>query len=221
MYSLKNGAYYARNELLKAVKNYAHYINGKTLDVGCGKKPYKSLFSSSEYIGLDFEGAHDHSDEDIDVFYDGKEFPFKDNEFDSVVCTQTLEHVNNPNDLVKEIHRVLKSEGILLLSVPFIWGEHEKPHDYTRYTSFGLKYLLEQTGFDVLKQYKTLQDIRAIYQLKNFFIFTKKNINKNRITKYYNGALLLYNNIMGAIRYAINKEQSDIFIDNVIVCKKR
>ena len=221
MFHLKNGSYYARNELLKAIKNYAHYINGKTLDVGCGNKPYKNLFNYSEYIGIDFEGAHDHSNEDIDLFYDGKNFPFRDNDFDSVVCTQTLEHVNDPNNLVKEIHRVLKNEGTLLLSVPFIWGEHEKPHDYTRYTSFGLKHLLEQTGFEVLEQCKTLQDIRAIYQLKNFFIFTKENIKRNRISKYYHGFLLFYDNIVGAIRYAISKQRSDIFIDNVIVCKKK
>jgi SAM-dependent methyltransferase len=220
MHKLTNGAHYAQNELRKAIQNYAHYITGKTLDAGCGKKPYKRLFDCGEYVGLDFEGAHDHSNEEIDVLYDGHTFPFANGEFDSVVCTQALEHVNNPARFVGEIHRVLKSGGILLLSVPFIWGEHEKPHDYTRYTSFGLKHLLELTGFDVLEQCKTLHDVRAIYQLKNFFLFTKAHTRKNPVSKYCDALRMLCNNVMGAVSYAVNKQHSDLFIDNVVVCRK-
>lgn len=80
---------------------------------------------------------------DVDMFYNGITFPIDSCSIDGVICTQVLEHVANPESLISEIERVLKPGGKLILTVPFLWQQHEKPYDFTRFTSFGLRRLLE------------------------------------------------------------------------------
>ena len=135
-----NPFFFARRELMKNIRSFSNKLNGKLLDVGCGRKPYKRMMTNvTEYIGMDIENpGHDHSEEEIDVFYDGKIFPFPDQHFDSVLTNQVFEHVFNPTEFLSEINRVLKPNGYLLLTVPFVWDEHEQPFDYGRYSSFGI-----------------------------------------------------------------------------------
>ena len=113
-----------------------------------------------------------------DYYYDGKTFPFKESEFDSVVTNQVLEHVFNPDEFLSEINRVLKINGKLLLTVPFVWDEHEQPYDYARYSSFGLKSLLEKNGFEILDLRKSVNDYSVLAQLFNAYIYkiTRRNI---------------------------------------------
>jgi len=60
-----------------------------------------------------------------------------------------LEHLSNPRDAIMEMSRVLKKNGKLFLTTSLIEGQHEKPYDYFRFTSFGLKYLFNDCKFDV------------------------------------------------------------------------
>ena len=132
-----NPFFFARRGLMKAMKAAAPKVAGRILDVGCGTKPYKSLFTFTEYIGVDIENpGHDHSLEDIDIYYDGKTLPFDKESFDSVISNQVFEHVFNPPEFLTEIHRVLKPDGKLLLTVPFVWDKHEQPYDFFRFTKY-------------------------------------------------------------------------------------
>src|SRR3546814_2644916 len=106
-----------------------------------------------------------------DYFYYLKKFPFESDIFNSVLCNQVLEHVFNPDAFLQEIHRVLRAGGMLLLTVPFVWDEHEQPYDYARYSTFGLKSLLERTGINVLTQKKLLADSSILFQLINAYLF--------------------------------------------------
>jgi len=63
---------------------------------------------------------------------------------DGVFSSETFEHIFNLEEIIKEINRVLKKEGLLLATCPFLWPEHEVPYDYARYTSFAMKNLLEK-----------------------------------------------------------------------------
>jgi SAM-dependent methyltransferase len=64
-----------------------------------------------------------------------------------VLLTQVLEHVPEPAGVLSELHRILVEGGTLYLTVPLVWELHELPHDYYRYTSEGLRHLLESAGF--------------------------------------------------------------------------
>jgi SAM-dependent methyltransferase len=115
------------------------------LDVGCGHKPYQDWFTSvSEYIGLDITTFEN----DPDILADGTILPFECNTFDNVVVFQVLEHIKNPRSLLDEIERILKPGGRLFLSTNQSWPLHEEPHDYYRYTRYGLRYLINSADLD-------------------------------------------------------------------------
>jgi SAM-dependent methyltransferase len=162
-----NNAFFFRKGLFLNVKEYAPKLYGRLLDVGCGSMPYKYLFTNvNEYIGLDtYNSGHDHHYSEIDVFYDGNEIPFPKESFDAVFSSEVFEHIFEIDSTIKQIHGILKKEGLLLITVPFVWDEHEVPYDYGRYSSYGVKYLIEKHGFTVLKQGKIGTSMEVIFQL--------------------------------------------------------
>ena len=140
-----NPYYFARKALLRHIKALSGNIKGDTLDIGCGQRPYEKLFlGTKSYIGLEIDSPENKRNKKADVFYDCKALPFENDSFDSVVTFEVFEHVFNPDEFLSEIYRVLKNGGFLLMSVPFIWDEHEQPFDFARYSSFGLKFLLDK-----------------------------------------------------------------------------
>jgi len=136
-------------ELLKAISKYA---NGKLLDIGCGEKPYAEMVKPyvTKHIGVDHQATF-HDKSDIDRFGTAYDIPAKDGEFDSVICTAVLEHLEEPDKAIKEAHRVLKKGGYAIYTVPLFWHLHEEPRDFYRYTKYGLKYLFEKNGFEIVE----------------------------------------------------------------------
>ena len=145
-----NPFYFARAGLRDAMVEFSPGLSGSLLDIGCGSKPYRSLFNVDAYIGLDIDSENSRKRGVADQLYDGGEFPFPNDFFDSALCNQVLEHVFNPDEFLSEIKRVLKPRGKLLLTVPFVWDEHEQPYDFARYSSFGLRALLVKQGFKII-----------------------------------------------------------------------
>lgn len=217
-----NPFYFARRGLRRSVTTLAPYLRGRILDVGCGSKPYKDLFIFTEYIGIDIENpGHDHTNEDIDLFYDGKVFPLADNSFDAVITNQVFEHVFNPQEFLSEIHRVLKPGGNLLLTVPFVWDEHEQPYDYARYSSFGIRHVLENNGFKIISMIKSVNDFRVIFQLIILFLY-KKMITKNHwINKLIILFLISPINILGLAVSLVLPSNSDLYLDNIVLAQKK
>ena len=137
----------ARRLLRQAVQERAHYAQGWLLDLGCGGQPYRDLFNHVErYTGLDLP-----PNRRVDVHGDGRALPFRDAVFDTVLCNEVLEHVPEPGTLMAETARVLKARGVLLLTTPQTWGLHLEPHDFYRYTRYGLRYLAEESGLEVIQ----------------------------------------------------------------------
>lgn len=216
---LFNPFYIARRALWKKISCLGKNIQGKTLDVGCGSKPYERCFSASEYIGLEIDNTINREIKRADVFYDGKKLPFDNETFDSVVCFQVLEHVFEPDEFLKEVYRVLKPEGKFLLTVPFVWDEHEQPFDYARYSSFGLNHLLQKNNFLILEQQKTVQNFGVIIQLIAEYYY--KATYKNRILKYLAMLFLIFPTfLMGGLIAWLLPKNPDLFLDNVILAKK-
>jgi len=136
------------------------------LDFGCGSKPYKSLINADQYVGMDYQGqGHSHENEQIDVFYDGKMIPLESNSFDSVLSTEVFEHVFNLEEMLAELHRVMKPGAVMLISCPFIIAEHEAPNDCSRYTSYGLQKLLARKGFEIVHYQKIGTSVQTRMQM--------------------------------------------------------
>lgn len=216
-----NPFFLGRSVMYLNVKKFSGHIKGRTLDVGCGSKPYVQLFKNvTDYVGMDIEkSGHKHQDSSIDVFYDGSKFPFEDNSFDSLVFFEVLEHVFNPNEFLEQIAKVVKPGGHCLITIPFIWGEHEQPYDYARYSSFGLKHLFDTHGLEVVQHKKYLADLRLMFLLMNSYVYTV-------FKKYLPGVLAwifiipfsILNNFLGLISY-IFPGNKDMYFGNIYVLK--
>jgi SAM-dependent methyltransferase len=128
------------------LRDAAPHVKGVVVDAGCGDKPFRSFFEplASCYWGLDLSrGA-------ADVLCDVRHLPLADQSVDTIVMFQVLDDVPEPLQLLAEVRRVLKPEGALLLSVNQSWRVHNAPHDYFRFTPFGLRYLLGRVGMNVV-----------------------------------------------------------------------
>ena len=137
--------------------------SGRTLDIGSGGNPYEEYFPNR--VSVDIE---DHGD--VDIISDVHDLSqIKDEEFDVVLCTEALEHFYNPNKAIEELTRVLKKDGMIILSTRFIFPLHNTPHDYYRFTEYGLKYLFRDYEILELKSAGgTMQTLGTIYQRIGF-----------------------------------------------------
>lgn len=123
----------------------------RVLDAGAGEGAYKQFFPTQRYTGLDLgigDAQWDYSR--LDVLGDLARLPFRDAAFDAAVNIVTLEHVPDPACVVAEIARVLAPGGRLLLVVPHEWEVHQHPHDFFRYTRFGVEELARRAGLRVV-----------------------------------------------------------------------
>lgn len=112
-------------------------VRGKVLDVGCGQNPYKHLFNSrkTKYYAIDIvESGRFGYENSQNLKFDGQHLPFLDESFDYFLCTEVLEHVEEPQKLIDEIYRVLKSKAAGVITVPWSVRSHYIPYDYYRFT---------------------------------------------------------------------------------------
>ena len=133
------------NVFLRAI---APRIIGTCYDLGCGKQPYKEFIESlgAKYVGVDWDNSQHGVSPDISANLN-EHLPLEDNVADTVLSISVIEHLCEPELFLREVKRILQPNGSLILQVPFQWWVHEAPHDYYRYTNFGLEYLLKKVGF--------------------------------------------------------------------------
>ena len=113
----------------------------RVLDVGCGPKPYYPFFAerASEYVGVDVvENPVAELQGAVETL------PVEDGSFDVVLCTQVLEHCDDPAQAVRELRRVTAPGGRVLASTHGVQVYHPSPQDYWRWTHAGLARLFEQ-----------------------------------------------------------------------------
>ncbi|KKR21171.1 MAG: Methylase involved in ubiquinone/menaquinone biosynthesis [Parcubacteria group bacterium GW2011_GWE2_39_37] len=192
---LINPYFIARYQLFKKIQEFSKsdWSGKKILDVGCGIKPYQNLFKQAdEYIGIDIKGGgHFNQAKFVDRYFDGLNIPFAENSFDLIICTQVLEHSENPIGLLKEMNRALKKDGQLYLTMPFVWNEHETPFDFRRFTRFEHERIIKQTNFSEIKIEHTCGVFGVCGQLISAFIF-ENLAGKNIIAKIFVSLLLCF-----------------------------
>ena len=153
----KNREYWLKHTLLKLP------AGSKILDAGAGEGRNKKFCSHLDYSSLDsgeydgvgnkqglHKGSRDYSK--VDIIADIEDIPIKDATFDAVLCVEVLEHVKNPNVALKEIYRVLKKGGTLILTAPFNSLTHYAPHFYsTGFSSYYYNHHLTELGFEIIE----------------------------------------------------------------------
>jgi SAM-dependent methyltransferase len=134
-----------RKILRDAVREFGARLDGRMLDVGCGNQQYRRFVKCRQYYGVEWS-----FDKRPPVVGDVMRIPFGTAAFDSALCTEVLEHVPEPGSCLDEIRRVVKPGGTVFFTVPMTMYTHSEPHDFYRYTEYGLRYLLEKHGFEIV-----------------------------------------------------------------------
>jgi len=123
----------------------------RVLDAGAGEGQYAHHFARQKYCAVDLgvgDTAWDYTR--LHAVADLAALPFRDHAFDAALHIVTIEHLREPARALAEIARTLAPGGRLLIAAPHEWEVHQAPHDYFRYTRYGLAYLLETAGFEVV-----------------------------------------------------------------------
>jgi len=141
----------------KAVPDGLENITGLVLDIGAADRWIQShLSNKAQYIALDYPPTGMHLyDASPDVFGNITKLPFRDNQFNVVICLEVLEHVNDPWRGFAEISRVLKKEGEAWISMPFLYPMHDKPFDFQRFTQYGLINAAEKANLRITQLKKS------------------------------------------------------------------
>lgn len=153
-----------RIRLDQFLEKYA--FGGPALDVGGAHSPYRKWFPRlqsldiSQHRGADIIGdAHDMH-------------MIADSSYQIVLCTSVLEHCLEPRLVVSELRRVLKEDGLLLLSVPFMFPIHDAPSDYWRFTRFGIQQLLKD--FEIVELVEDLDTLETLgYTYHRLYLQTR------------------------------------------------
>lgn len=140
----------SKKSIRASCKEALFSMRGSVLDFGCGTMPYRDLLvNTSDYTPLEYDPLLPEGkllEKGATMYYGGRKLPFPDNSFDAIISFQVLEHVRDITSVMAELRRVAKPSAYIVLSVPFIWPEHERPDDYRRFTEWGMRSLLEENG---------------------------------------------------------------------------
>lgn len=152
--------YFIRTSIFNALNKFMPKFEGKLLDSGCGKMPYKEYLlkhsNIQEYEGLDIESALEYEQgTNPDFTWNGITMPFENESYQTCIATEVLEHCPEPKIFLNEVHRTLKKDGVFFFTVPFLWNLHETPHDEYRYTPFSLERILKECKFNNIEIWAT------------------------------------------------------------------
>jgi SAM-dependent methyltransferase len=145
------------------------YVKGNLIDLGCGKVPLYHVYRDYivDNICIDWPNVN-HQNSFIDFECDlNKILPFDSGSFDSIIISDVFEHIHSPQLLWQEMARIIKSDGYILMNVPFFYWLHEEPYDYFRYTKYAIEKFAKESGFEIIELFpiggipEILADIRC------------------------------------------------------------
>ncbi|MBM3725972.1 MAG: class I SAM-dependent methyltransferase [Acidobacteria bacterium] len=154
----------------RAVDQFASGLpdNALVLDAGAGESQHAPAFRRQRYIGVDLgigDAAWNYGS--LSAMADLLALPFGDQRFDAAISIVTLEHVTDPQQVLREMARVLKPGAQVLIVVPHEWEVHQSPHDFFRYTRHGLQLLLTRAGLADLE----IQPVGGFFRLLSRRLF--------------------------------------------------
>ena len=179
-------------EIIKVLKSLK---NSKILDIGSGDFRHNIPNfnkNNNKYFPIDVKNSGHWSNnkdklnhKNLVKFYDGINIPYKSNCFDFIIFTETLEHVESPHKLKKDIFRVLKKGGRILITIPFLFAEHEMPYDFRRYTINGLtKFFNEKNKYKIIKKIKIYKGTASLERLISSELTKTKKIDNYVVDRF-------------------------------------
>ncbi len=156
-----------RGEIAEFIKKGLEQLgeNFLTLDAGAGDPEFQVRVPGGRYVSVDLGvGDKNWNYSKIDVIGNLEALPMLDDSFDCVICSQVLEHMSEPEQVLRELHRTLKPGGKILLSAPQEWYMHQIPYDFYRFTRYGLEHLFNKVGFQI----ESIESIGGYFRLLSF-----------------------------------------------------
>lgn len=143
----------ANHKIIAALRRVRGHARGELLDVGCGSKPFAPIFDGqvARYRGTDLAASRYLGSARPDAFARAEAQPFRDGTFDTVLGLSMLTYLPDPGAMIREAHRLLRKDGVLILEFTQMVPLHDEPHDYFRFTRHGAEHLLRQAGFEPLE----------------------------------------------------------------------
>ncbi len=196
-----------------------NYSKGDLLDLGCGNVPLYEFYKDkvNTITCADWENSA-YGKSHIDVYCDlNKGLPFRNNCFDTIIMSDVLEHLSEPFFTLGEIKRILKPNGILLMNYPFMYGLHEVPHDYCRYTNFRIRTWVEKLEMKIIleKKYGGLLELWEHATIRILKKFPLGNLS----AKFFAACLFLLKKIL-FIKNRINTDNNHPYMYGFVISKK-
>ena len=143
-------AFWVHRRIDRAIASRSGDAHGVLLDLGCGLKPYEKLFARhvDRYFGIEYSPGSGFRGNAADLFADAAAIPLAADSVDTVLCTEVLEHVPDPDKVISEVARVLRPGGIFLCTAPFVYPVHDS-YDFFRYSPRGLATIMKRHGLEV------------------------------------------------------------------------
>lgn len=174
--SWDNPCKYTLDRIKEEIVEFSQKIprNSRLLDFGCGEKPYYPFFKErvKEYIGVDIEETPEKNSKINITIKQGDKLPFPNEHFDVVISTQVFEHIEDLSLYAKELRRVLKNNGLMLISAAFAWDYHPYPKDYWRISEDGYRILFN--NFSEINIIHDTNSVQTILQSFNLLMARKK-----------------------------------------------
>ena len=172
---MRNPRYQLKEILKEALPKYCR---GKVIDIGSGHAKYRYLIEplAGSYTTVDnMSSDYQFGSTQVkpDFISDVLKLPFEDGKFDTAICTEVLEHVEDPLKLVSEVSRMLKPGGYALISSGWATAYHKEPKDYWRFSLDAYRLLCERVGLELVDVYKKGGVLTML------FYFVNRNIELN------------------------------------------
>lgn len=211
-----------RRGLLRAIRRHAPKLTGTVVDFGCGQQPYREIIPADRYIGLDVVlSGHPANQKKPDVIFDGIRIPLTSESVDAVLATEVFEHVFRLDDALREIHRILRPGGRLLITCPFCWPEHEEPFDYARYTRFALDDILTRAGYQIATMEKEGHFVHVLPQMALCYATRHLSPPNGPLHHALHVLYCSFFNLVGLATGLVFPKRWDLYFNTVVLAVKR